>query len=406
MQHPNASAAADSRRDAVISSNAWSALADHAPRGLALTVGAEHRVEYTNSSFARLTSLQRRDGHRRSIVDVLRVPGLASQLDAVLRNGHSLYHIPIYSESGTEYLLSAWTRADAGEQGLVVELDTPQQDNGATIPHAGADDRVPDGEIREVNARLVRAAIREQELAEQARAGSRAKSEFLALISHELRTPLTAVIGYTDMLLTGLGGLNEQGTAWAEKVRFSAWHLRQIVDDLISTVSENPAAGAGVLEWTTANTIADEAVALIEPGARQKGLDVQVDCPDPDLRLHTDRRRVRQVLVNLLSNAVKFTDRGFVRLEVGDAGEAVLFRVRDSGIGIAEEDLERIFEPFVQVDPTTTRRHGGCGLGLGLSRRFASELGGELTVTSTPGSGSTFVLALPPAGARDSLPQE
>ena len=111
--------------------------------------------------------------------------------------------------------------------------------------------------------------------------------------------------------------------------------------------------------------------------------------------LRTPLTAIIGIITNLLTNAVKFTDAGHVGLAVEQAEDRVVFRVSDTGIGIAAADLERIFEPFVQVDPSTTRRYGGCGLGLGLSRRYADALGGQLSVTSTPGSGSTFALSLP-----------
>jgi signal transduction histidine kinase len=250
-------------------------------------------------------------------------------------------------------------------------------------------------EIRAINARLVQAAIREEQLAEQAQAASRAKSDFLALVSHELRTPLTAVIGYAELMQTADSGVNERGSAWAERIRLSASHLRQIVDDIISTVTDEHSRDVLRPETAPAADLVRDAVVLVEPSAVEKGLEVRVHAPAHDASIHTDQRRARQVLTNLLFNAVKFTDTGFVEIDCEEDRGWFSFHVHDSGMGIDAADLERIFEPFVQVDASSTRRFGGCGLGLGLSRSYARLLGGDLTVASSPGSGSTFTFRIP-----------
>lgn len=250
-------------------------------------------------------------------------------------------------------------------------------------------------EIRAINARLVQAAIREEQLAEEAQAANRAKSDFLALVSHELRTPLTAVIGYTELMQTGASGLNERGSMWAERIRLSAWHLREIVDDLISTVTDERSRDELHPEATSVADLVRDAVVLVEPTALEKGIELRVPASASTATIHTDQRRARQVLANLLFNAVKFTDSGHVEMDLEEDGDWFSFHVRDTGIGIDVADQERIFDPFVQVDASTTRRFGGCGLGLGLSRSYARLLGGDLVVSSAPGRGSTFTLRIP-----------
>lgn len=388
------------------------ALTAYAPSGLAFTDGSEHRLEYANPEFARLIGSPADSLAGRPVCEIIRTPSLNAQLDSVLAEREPRSGVPIHTDDGGTYLLSVWPVAtDSGDGGVVIQLTCSDIDHGAGDGPAAA--RQANGEtaqqlleqqateLREVNARLVRAALHEEQLAEQALAASRAKSEFLAMVSHELRTPLTAVIGYTDMLRTGLGGLNEKGASWVDRIRLSAWHLREIVDDLIGTISENRSADEIVLAETGAGEIATEAMAMIEPAASAKGLETRLSIPSSNISLNTDRRKLRQILTNLLSNALKFTDRGYIELDVEQTADAVVFRVRDTGIGIDEADQERIFQPFVQVDSSTTRRFGGCGLGLGLSRRYAHALGGDLTVASAPGMGSTFVVTLPKSAAKD-----
>jgi signal transduction histidine kinase len=398
------------------SAEAWLAIAANAPVGIAVTAGAGHYIEYANPAFARLTGFPDHDISGRAIRDVVRTPALLQRLDAVLSTHEAVADVAIHTDEGETFCLAAWPRGDTGQTaGVVVELtaaanvlyDPDRAPEGASLQSG---DPAPEelkqrsDELREINARLVRSALREEQMAEQERAASRAKSEFLAVVSHELRTPLTAVIGYADMLQTGLGGLNEKGVVWADRIRFSAWHLREIVDDLISTISEKRGPDTLVPEPTAADIVAREALLLIETLAAEKGVDVRLDVPEETIPLTVDRRRLRQVLTNVLSNAVKFTDRGTIELTVNHEDGVVTFRVTDTGIGIAESDLDRIFEPFVQVDSSTTRRFGGCGLGLGLSRRFARALGGDLTVSSELGHGSTFVITVPAVGESRPLP--
>jgi signal transduction histidine kinase len=148
----------------------------------------------------------------------------------------------------------------------------------------------------------------------------------------------------------------------------------------------------------------DAAAELVAPLVAVKGLTCAVQTPSHGLPLHSDPVKVRQILVNLLANAVKFTDRGEITFTVRQNGDAVIFEVRDTGIGIARENLDRIFDAFWQVQQKSSRRVGGTGLGLHLSRRLARLLGGDITVESAPGRGSTFVLALPmefPIGANE-----
>jgi signal transduction histidine kinase len=231
---------------------------------------------------------------------------------------------------------------------------------------------------------------------DEAEAASRAKSEFLAAVSHELRTPLTAVIGYADLLEYGIGGtLAEAQLDQVARIKLASWHLIGIIDEIL-TFSR---AEAGREEVHRALVdiaeVARETMALVQPQATDKGLRLELELPPEVVTLVTDRGKLRQILLNLMGNAVKFTDTGMVSLTLSAANGAASFQVADTGPGIAPQDLERIFEPFTQLDQSPTRTQGGTGLGLPLSRTLANLLGGELTVSSERDSGTTFVLRLP-----------
>ncbi len=237
-------------------------------------------------------------------------------------------------------------------------------------------------------------AIDNAQLYRSALAASEAKSAFLATISHELRTPLNAIIGYQSLLKEGIdGSLNESQLAQLSRIRASADHLLGLIDEVL-TFSWLEAGKEVVLrEEVELRPIVEEAVTMVTPLAGAKGLSVRVDVPDA--RAFTDAGKVRQILLNLLSNAVKFTDRGEITVRARVKEGKAEISITDTGIGVATENLERIFEPFWQVEQSSTRRAGGTGLGLSVSRSLARLLGGEVTVESKLGEGSTFIVTLP-----------
>jgi signal transduction histidine kinase/AmiR/NasT family two-component response regulator len=230
-----------------------------------------------------------------------------------------------------------------------------------------------------------------------ARAATQAKTEFLANMSHEIRTPITAILGYTDLLL-------EPNLSDAERQDYLRTVRRngRMLSDLIDNILDITKIEAGKLEvdrircspW---QMLADVA-ALMQVRADAKNLALVIDCRGPlPQTVCTDPLRLRQILVNLVGNAVKFTAAGEVRLVASlrnEAGRepALQFEVIDSGIGMTPEQLAAIFRPFVQADSSTSRRFGGTGLGLTISKRLAAALGGDIAVSSTPGKGSTFRL--------------
>jgi signal transduction histidine kinase/ActR/RegA family two-component response regulator len=231
---------------------------------------------------------------------------------------------------------------------------------------------------------------------DHAEAASRAKTEFLANMSHEIRTPMTAVLGYTELLLAGQARPEERAE-WSSAVRRNGADLLQLIDGILDISRVE----AGDLEISRRpcrlRRIVEDAAAPVAKAAHEKGLEfnfeVDPSCPEA---IETDPARLRQVLSNLLQNALKFTEVGSVSLWVGrDSANTVCFAVRDTGIGIAATDQEKIFAPFGQADTSHTRRYGGVGLGLSISRRLATMLCGSLTVTSDLGRGSEFRLTLP-----------
>jgi PAS domain S-box-containing protein len=229
-----------------------------------------------------------------------------------------------------------------------------------------------------------------------AEAANRAKTDFLAVMSHELRTPLAAILGYAQLLEMGLPEPIPDGALrQVERIAAAARHQLVLVEEILTFSQLQAGKAAARPQRMDLAAVAREAVDLIAPLATDKGLSLSVDAPEA-LPLVSDPDRVRQVLANVLSNALKFTREGAIRVRVEAAGDEAVASVEDTGIGIAADDLERIWEPFWQVHQSTSREAEGAGLGLAVSRRIAEELlGGTLTVESTPGEGSVFRLALP-----------
>lgn len=251
--------------------------------------------------------------------------------------------------------------------------------------------------VHATDVQRARLLVREQAARRDAESANRSKGDFLAVMSHELRTPLSAIIGYQELLADGITGpVTDAQQQQLGRIKVSARHLLQLIDEIL-TYSRAEAGKEEVRnEVATVNSILDEAAALIEPLAAEKTVAFSLERLETPLAVHTDPHKVRQILVNLLSNAVKFTDAGgSVWLAARAADREIELSIGDTGIGIPPEYLDRIFDPFWQVEQKATRRAGGTGLGLSVSRRLARLMGGDITVTSAVGRGSVFVVKIP-----------
>ncbi|HEX5110908.1 MAG TPA: response regulator [Vicinamibacterales bacterium] len=233
-----------------------------------------------------------------------------------------------------------------------------------------------------------------------AEAANRSKSQFLANMSHELRTPLNAIIGYSEMLQeyardTG----QEESIADLEKIHGAGRHLQSLIDDILDLSKIEAGKMELLLDTFDVTQMIHEVTTTLQTLVEKNGNSLEVNCAAEAGFMHADMTKVRQVLFNFLSNAGKFTENGTVRLAVSrvneDGRDWVRFAVSDTGIGMTEAQMARLFQDFTQVDASTTRKYGGTGLGLAISRRYCEMMGGRIDCDSTAGKGSTFRFELP-----------
>ena len=252
--------------------------------------------------------------------------------------------------------------------------------------------------LTQSNQQLEAAILQANEMAVRAECANRAKSEFLANMSHEIRTPMTAILGFTDILLSSVR--EPASVEDLQTIKRNGEHLLAIINDILDISKVE----AGKLElemipWAPRQVVA-EVVSLLRVRSDSKGLTLtdEYQGPLPET-ITTDPARLRQILLNLVGNAIKFTETGGVRIvtrlvESPEGDPKLRFDVIDTGIGIPEEQIESLFEPFTQADGSSRRRFEGTGLGLTISRRLAGLLGGEIAAESTPGRGSTFTVTV------------
>jgi len=236
----------------------------------------------------------------------------------------------------------------------------------------------------------------------EAERANNSKTDFLAVMSHELRTPLTAIMGYEELLSDGITGpVTEMQRQQLGRINASARHLLGLIDEILTFARVDIGRERVRWESMSVNHTLSDAAALVEPMATAKNIKLVVKLLKEDQSIQTDGTKLRQMLVNLLSNGIKFTEKGEVVLGCTVSDGVLEVSIADTGVGIAAENIEYVFEPFWQAEQTATRKTGGTGLGLSVTRKLARLLGGDVTVASRIGAGTTFRLTLPmkaPAG--------
>ncbi len=261
-------------------------------------------------------------------------------------------------------------------------------------------------ELRATSAELEAAHAQLRDRYDQVAEAAAVKSRFFANMSHDLRSPLNSIIGYAELLRDGVDGpVAEEQRRDLRRILSSAGYLRRLIDDILDMTRIEAGGMEVVVQPFDVGALVEEAVETVIPAAYRKRIAVRAEVSRAVGRFASDREKVKQVLINLLDNGVKFTERGEVVCAVGLEGDRLRAEVRDTGVGIAEEDREAIFAPFRRGPPAPSGDRRGTGLGLALSRMLVELLGGRLVVESEPGRGSSFSFSIP-TGAAPVVPGE
>jgi signal transduction histidine kinase len=355
----------------------------HAPAFLAVMRGPQHNFELTNDAYQRLVAHRVVTGKpvAEALPEIVE-QGFVQLLDRVLATGEPF--------TGREMLVQ-----------LQMEPDEPLDDHYLDftyLPLVEADG-TRSGVIAhgyDVTQQVL--TRREVEHAkDMAEAANRAKGDFLAVMSHELRTPLNAIGGYAELLELGVHGpVNKKQLGALDRIQKSQRHLLGLINGVLNYTRVEAGALSYEIEIVPVGEVLSTCEALVAPQLAAKGLRLEWSVPAPGLSVMADREKLQQIVLNLLTNSIKFTEtRGRIVIKCETSGATVRVDVSDTGRGIAVDQVTRVFEPFVQIDSTFTRPHEGVGLGLAISRDLARAMGGDLTLVSELGQGSTFTLILP-----------
>src|SRR6202171_2739799 len=361
------------------------------PLPFALARGVEHPLVYANSAFCRLAGIA--DGAASGVAIATVFTGtdggaLGALLDRALRDGVTLLdeRINASNERASGWQWSVWPviTDDGRIEALSIQIRDSSSDDGLDLQ-------------RRVAEQMLLGALRERGLADDAETAERAKTAFLRAMIHELRTPLNAIGGYIDLLDMGLRGpVTEEQHADLARVRTNQQHLAALITEILNFARVGSGSVSYALTDVNGYDALRHAIELIEPLIAQQGLVFDGISGDVSIVARADPEKVTQILVNLLSNAIKFTPSGGrISAECAAIDDTLTLSISDTGLGIATDKLQTIFEPFAQLNEGLADREGGIGLGLSISRDLARAMKGDLTVESTEGIGTRFTLSLP-----------
>ncbi|MEO8271972.1 MAG: ATP-binding protein, partial [Aureliella sp.] len=356
---------------------------ESAPVGMSL-LDREYRYLRVNETLARINGLPREYHIGRRADELL--DGLDDQIkphyEKVFQTGKPVTDVEIVGATAASEVNRTWLAS-------YYPLWYDEASAGTSKPEVMAVSAI----VQDITARkLQEERLRESEQA--ALAANQSKSEFLANMSHEIRTPMAAILGYADVLLGHLKDPDNRNCVIVMKR--NGRFLLELINDILDL--SRIEAGKMDIEFEPCDLVqlVSDIDSLMFVRAGEKQLDLRAEFLTPvPLTIKTDPIRLRQVLINLVGNAIKFTEKGSVILKVGMIEGQLQFGVSDTGIGMTQEQQDRLFKPFSQGDPSVTRQFGGSGLGLAISRRLTEMLGGQITVQSEEGKGSTFLVTLP-----------